>query len=581
MPTIIDSLLVSLGFKVESKDLEGFAKKAEAAKGMLLGIVGAASAAAYGLERMVKGTAERMGGIQEFSEQMGLSAVSVAALGRVAMENGGSMEGMEGGLRQMTIMAGQAAQGVGRGAMVFKRFHIAVKDANGQVKTTEQLLGDVADKMAKLGSQPQKIALGSRLGFDPATVKLLSEGRAAFDRKREEALKANPFKASDYEAALLTKRGFKKASMAVEQLKNRLAVGLMPTVNDLLKKFTAWVKDEKNIAKVKDAVNKVVEAVSLLARNLDKVLAVLAVIYAHKYGMMIVGWGVEIMKVAGAFKTAAGTAEMLKLGFKAIQGVLTGGVLVAIGLVIEDLWTFHNGGESVTGWMVNRFPYGVEVMEGALAVLSAAFVALTLSSGPMGLITLGIGGWIIAAKNLQDNWRPVLNWFKDSLAELEDRIVLMAKIVTPAIWLLSKVMGKTDAWYGREQGPAYSPNRTGYDENDFNARMAASNNRPWGNFDREHGVKPEDDNSFYGREFASREVLSTAPSLPAGWGMMSLPNGGGMVDNSSNIAKVEINVLGSTDPRGTAKEVDRKLRETYERRDVSRVNHRNRAPGVR
>jgi hypothetical protein len=111
--------------------------------------------------------------------------------------------------------------------------------------------------------------------------------------------------------------------------------------------------------------------------------------------------------------------------------------------------------------------------------------------------------------------------------------------------------------------------------------MAASNNRPWGNFDREHGVKPEDDNSFYGREFASREVLSTAPSLPAGWGMMSLPNGGGMVDNSSNIAKVEINVLGSTDPRGTAKEVDRKLRETYERRDVSRVNHRNRAPGVR
>ena len=49
----------------------------------------------------------------------------------------------------------------------------------------------------------------------------------------------------------------------------------------------------------------------------------------------------------------------------------------------------------------------------------------------------------------------------------------------------------------------------------------------------------------------------------------------------ANIAKVEINVLGSTDPRGTAKEVDRKLRETYERRDVSRVNHRNRAPGVR
>jgi hypothetical protein len=573
MATIIDSLLVALGFKVETKDLEGFAKKAEAAKGMLLGIVGAASAAAYGLERMVKGTAERMGGIQQFSDQMGLSAVSVAALGRVAMENGGSMEGMEGGLRQMTIMAGQAAQGVGRGAIVFKRFGLSVKDAGGHVKSTEQLLGDVADKMAKLSSQPQKIALGSRLGFDPETVKLLSEGRAAFNQKREAALAANPFKASDYEAALLTERGFKKASMAVEQLKNRLAVGLMPTVNYLLKKFTAWVKDEKNIAKVKDAVNKVVDVVSLLARNLDKVLALFAIFYAHKYGTMILGWGKSITEVAKGFKTAAGTAEMLKLGFTAIKGVLEGGVLAAIGLVIEDLWTFHKGGISVTGWMENRFPYAVEVMEGALATLSAAFVALTLSSGPMGLITLGIGGWIIAAKNLLDNWEPVLNWFKDSLDKLEDRIVLMAKIVTPGLWLLSKVTGNTDKWYGKESWEKALDSDRAKEEQlrkAFNQRQ-----NPWGEFDREHGVKLEDNNSFYGREFASREVLSTAPSLPAGWGMMSLP-GGGVIDQSSSIGKVDINILGSPDHAATAKAVDRELRNAHSQRDVSRTNARNR-----
>ena len=554
MATIIDSLLVSLGWKIETKDLEGFAKKAEAAKGMLLGIVGAASAAAYGLERMVKGTAERMGGIQEFSEQMGLSAVSVAALGRVAMENGGSMEGMEGGLRQMTIMAGQAAQGVGRGAMVFKRFHIAVKDANGQVKTTEQLLGDVADKMAKLSSQPQKIALGSRLGFDPATVKLLSEGRAAFNQKREAALAANPFKASDYEAALLTERGFKKASMAVEQLKSRLAVGLMPTVNDLLKKFTAWVKDEKNIAKVKDAVGKVVEMVSLLARNLDKVLALFAIFYAHKYGTMILGWGKSITEVAKGFKTAAGTAEMLKLGFTAIKGVLEGGVLAAIGLVIEDLWTFHKGGISVTGWMENRFPYAVEVMEGALAALSGAFAALALGSGPIGVIVFGLGLMAIGAKNFYDNWRPVLNWFKDSLDEAEDRVVMFTKMLNPPLWVLSKILGKTDAWYGAEKGPRYSPERTGFTEADFNERVA--------------GFGRRNSNQGIG-------VLATQPALPTGW-RMDLPNGGGVVDNSSSIGKVDINILGSPDHAATAKAVDRELRNAHPQRDVSRTNARNR-----
>lgn len=464
MPTVIDSLFVALGWKVDPKELEGFAKKTEEAKHLALGLVAAVTGAAYGIKHMVQSASERMGGIQRFSEQMGIGAREVAALGRVATENGSNLEAMEGGLRGMTIMAGQAAQGVGRGAMIFKRFGIQVKDTHGQVKPMDQLLGDVADKMQRLPSLAQKQALGSRFGFDPATIALLSQGKEKFNELREAALKANPFGEKSYEDALATEEGFKKAEASVSRLKDRLAVGLMPTVNAIIKRFITWTSDERNIAKLRDGINKVVEVVSLVARNLDKVLAVLAVIYAHKYGLMFIGWASSLVSFVGQLKNAASVTALLSMGFKALQGVLTGGVLGLLVLVGEDLWTFHKGGVSVTGWMMTKFPYAVQVMQVALAALGAAFLALTFSSGPVGIFAFAIGGIIIAAKELRDAWNPVCQWFGEVWDTLAGKIAwFVNKISAPLRWVAKKLGIDLSALI-LDEDPASTRNK------EFNAR---------------------------------------------------------------------------------------------------------------
>jgi len=441
MPTVIDSLLVSLGWRIEPEGLEKYAKTTETLKHGMLAVGAAVAGTVYGIERMVRGTAEKMGGIQRFGEQMGINAREVAALGRVAAENGSSMEAMEGGLRQMTMMAGQAAQGVGRGAMIFKRFGIQVKDSQGHVKPMNQLLGDVADKMAKLPSLAQKMALGSRLGFDPAIVPILAKGRAEFERMASAAQKANPFGDQDYENALKTEEGFKKAGRSVQQLRDRLAVGLFPTVNDLLKKFTAWVSNEKNIAKLRDAINKVVEVVGALARNLDKILAVFAVIYAHKYGMMFMEWGTKIVSVVTALRNGATAAALLSTGFKAIQGVLTAGLLGLLILVAEDLWVFYHGGTSVTGWMLTKFPQAVDAMVVALDVLGAAFLALSLGSGPVGVFAFAIGGIIIAAMAIKDAWNPLMQWFEEAWDSLADKVAWYVNKLDAPLRLAAKLFG--------------------------------------------------------------------------------------------------------------------------------------------
>jgi len=444
MPTVIDSLLVRLGFSVDPKGLEGFHNKVEQARSHMLAFGAAAVGALYGAREFFKGTAENLGGIQEFAEQMGLNVLSVAALGKVARENGGSMEGMQEGLRHMTVMAGQAAQGIGRGAMIFKRFGLAVKDSHGNVKPTEELLGDVADKMARLPSLGQKLALGSRLGFDAATVKLLSKGREEFNRLRDVALKANPFKRSDYETALLASRAFTKAQMNAEQLRNRLAVGLMPQVVKVLDGMGAWMKNEGNIKKLQQIIQHLADIAALVAKHFTFVTVALI-----------------------------GT----KLAMQGIDKLLRGGLLGLFLLLADDLWTFYRGGTSVTGWMLTKFPEAVGVMLGALDLLGAAFIGISAGSGPVGVFAFALGGIAIAAMSIRDAWQPLVDWFKQSLDELEDRIILLTKIITPAIWLVSKVTGKTDAWYGKEKGPAYSPERTGYTEEDFKRRMAEFNAR--------------------------------------------------------------------------------------------------------
>ncbi len=58
-----------------------------------------------------------------------------------------------------------------------------------------------------------------------------------------------------------------------------------------------------------------------------------------------------------------------------LEKVLTFGLIGAIILVAEDLYTFYEGGQSVVGLLAEKFPWAIGLVEAALAILGAAFVA--------------------------------------------------------------------------------------------------------------------------------------------------------------------------------------------------------------
>ena len=133
-----------------------------------------------------------------------------------------------------------------------------------------------------------------------------------------------------------------------------------------------------------------------------------------------------------AFEAGKAVLGLVK-AFGWLRAALMAGILGALVLLGQDLWTFYNGGVSVTGWMLQDFPDAVRTMEDYLAVLGAAFLALSLKSGPIGLMGLAIYEIVQAGIDLKENWSAIQDWW-DGL--WDDMANAVAKVINPMVKVL-------------------------------------------------------------------------------------------------------------------------------------------------
>lgn len=104
-----------------------------------------------------------------------------------------------------------------------------------------------------------------------------------------------------------------------------------------------------------------------------------------------------LMLVSSAWASAIGSLTKIIRLFTQWRAMLAGGVLVALGLLIEDLYQFYTGGESVTGLLVKKWGPALKLIEGLVGALGIAM----LYTNPLGkamLDVLGVGiGKVFAA----------------------------------------------------------------------------------------------------------------------------------------------------------------------------------------
>lgn len=340
---VLEELVEILRFDFDDKDLKTFngavkdATKALAAVGA---VAAAAGGAIFAFTKEVAETTDEMG---KQAEIMGVTSEAYQELIHSAELNGSSQDSLRSSIIGVSKAASEAARGTGAGIEAFALLGVEAMDAAGNIKSADELLLDVADSLDGIGSQAEKIELLSKLGISDDMILMLDQGSDAMRRQMQEArdlgfvLSEEATKASaEFNDELLA------ATKTVKGIGNQIAVSLMPGMTEMLTTFKEWVIENRamikqNIAAFLDKTRRAIAAVFNIASRVVNVINALV--------DAVGGWEIALMGAAAAFAILNASA----LALPALVIAIAAGIF----LLVEDIITFAQGGESAIGSLVD------------------------------------------------------------------------------------------------------------------------------------------------------------------------------------------------------------------------------------
>lgn len=243
-----------VGMKGADKTLRRFTRRARAMrrslnKGMASGIsmakgVGAmAAVAGGGLAYLVKKSTDAGDKIDKMSKRTGLSVGFLSHLGHAANLGGNQIEDMEKAVRKMTQTASDAGAGLKTYQREYAKLRVNVRGSNGELKTSEALFLEVADKLSKVENSTEKVAIASKIfgRSGTALLPMLENGKRGLAAvMRESKALGTVWDGSTTKSAADLMDNMSRVELVAANLRDRFAVGLMPTLNKLAERTHAW-----------------------------------------------------------------------------------------------------------------------------------------------------------------------------------------------------------------------------------------------------------------------------------------------------------------------------------------------------
>lgn len=355
---VIEELLVKLGLDVE---------EAEFAKGIAIGEL-----LAKGFEKLVEvahevwaefknlapETAAYAENARKGAQITGMTAEAFQELAFAAKETGVSAETMQQSLILLSHSASAAALGSGDSAFAFRQLGVSVKGSNGQIKSADVLLGDLAESFAKMPDSLKKTDLARQI-FGRGGAQLiptLNKGKEGIAELREEAHKYGVVLSTEaIEKSRQWTIAQSELSESIEGLKMGLGQELMDTgFTKSLTEFILMIRP-KIVDLFRIAITKLRETITSL-KPAFRVVAAGAKSAMEALLLMAGAAGVVYL----AF-TAAGRAAVVAALEAAAAWLIAAAPVVAmvaaLGLVfllLQDVLTYLNGGDSLTGRMIQK-----------------------------------------------------------------------------------------------------------------------------------------------------------------------------------------------------------------------------------
>ena len=314
--------------------LEGQIKNTNQAAGLLvMGIKGlAAAAVTSGVVALAKSAIDLADDMRDLSQRTG---VSIQTLGqfRIAAElSGSSLEGVAKGLTFLNKNMVAAATGADGAAAAFKTIGVATNDAQGNLRSADQVFLDIADRFATLRDGPEKAALAMRI-FGKAGAELIPILNLGSEEIQRFGLNISQDFA-DKADAFNDQLGIANAQLT--NLTIQIGSALLPVLNGLVLTLTQsvvqigqWIQGIQTAYKentiFKASVDTLVGALVAFA----SVQVFSAFIAGARAAIVITGSLIKAIKALTAANLLAGVAGFLK-GKPALIAALVAGLGVGI-----------------------------------------------------------------------------------------------------------------------------------------------------------------------------------------------------------------------------------------------------------
>ena len=389
MAITVRELVTKLGFKTDKKSVsstEATLGKIKKAVTVLAGVL-VTGKVVQGINALVQETAALGDGIDKVSSKLGINAQALQELRFAAEQTGVSTNTMDMALQRFTRRAAEAAKGTGEAKAALEEMNVRLKDSNGQLRPTEDLLGDVAEAMGRTKNDGDRLRLAFKL-FDSegaALVNTLKGGRGALEALRQTARDTGGVLDAELIAASAELTDTQnELKLTIQGVRNVIAKNLIPSMVAGARTLINFVKANRELIRTRLTafLQKAVEVLGRLSRFFVDVAD------------STVAWFESLTPVQkGLLKISA-----IALGLVAILLLPGGAILLLAALVVallDDFLTWREGGVSVIGDLIGslddltaQFPGLFDFLETS-ALLWEAFTAR--ASAAMDTLALFVG----------------------------------------------------------------------------------------------------------------------------------------------------------------------------------------------
>lgn len=451
---IIESFFVSLGFEIDDKELDKFSAKVKEARDTVFGIGKVVGIAAGAIGAFVTSVAYATDDLGDFAEAEQVSVDAISEMGYAAKLSGSSLEALKSSVSGVNRVVGEAVLGIGRGAKIYEKLGMSAKNADGSVKSFDQILEEVSDRMQGMSRQ-EAIAMAEKLGIDRSLIPMLIKGKEHIRALRDEARELGAVTEEDAAIAGEFADSMDRTRFMVAGLMRGIAINLMPAMKQMLDGFRKWMLANREV--IKSSITKFVQVFTALLGTLwdwivrvaDGLAGLIKWLTTTRSGMITLVAALSLLAKFAAYKTFALIAKGIDLVASAltvantaalVTSALIGGIIIALALLVDDYTNWKEGNDSVIGDLIKQFPWLLDVIE-TIENTVGALVDFWLEQwdtlkGPLG--DLGSSLWKLISVLAELLW-PVVKMIFNGWVNIMSMVIPI--VATLVGWIAEALVG--------------------------------------------------------------------------------------------------------------------------------------------